>query len=121
MTHGVPKLLRLPHGKAPDAFVAVATVLEKKIHAPAPYAVATMIMLIETLGAVMLLLGLGTRVIAGTMAIMMLVISFSVHYPHWIWNEGGMEYPMMLAAVAGALSLRGGGKYSLDRAIGREI
>ena len=51
----------------------------------------------------------------------MAVISFAVLYPNWSWGKRGMEYALFMGIVALAILLRGGGRYSLDRLIGREF
>ena len=48
-------------------------------------------------------------------------ISFGVLYPNWSWGKRGMEYALFMGIVAFAILLRGGGRYSLDRLIGREF
>jgi len=37
------------------------------------------------------------------------------------WNKLGFEYPLFWAIVVFYFLVRGGGKYSLDAVIGREI
>jgi putative oxidoreductase len=41
--------------------------------------------------------------------------------PKFGWTGAGYEYPLMWGLVMFAVALRGGGPYSLDRAIGREL
>ena len=48
------------------------------------------------------------------------------NYERWrvggfFWNKSGLEYPLLIGAVALVFLIRGGGKYSIDRAIGREL
>ena len=78
----------------------------------------------ETVGAVCLMLGLLTRVVAAMIAVEMAVITFVVHWPNgFIWSTagGGWEFPFFWGLIVFAIALRGGGPYSLDRALGREI
>ena len=121
LTHGVPKLFRLSHGEATDAYTNLVRVLDGRMGLPAPEFFAMLVTTIETLGAVMLVVGLATRIVAPTLAVMMVVIAAGVHWPHWAWSERGMEYPVVLAGMAAAIALRGGGRYSLDSWLGREI
>ncbi len=86
-----------------------------------PLAWAYFIGAVEFFGGIMLALGLATRVVAGAVAIEMAVISFAVLYPTWSWGKHGMEYALFLGIVALAIFLRGGGRWSLDRLIGREL
>jgi putative oxidoreductase len=36
-------------------------------------------------------------------------------------NQGGFEYVLLLGIVMLAIAIRGGGPYSLDRVIGKEL
>jgi putative oxidoreductase len=78
----------------------------------------------ETVGAICLMLGLFTRVIAAIIAVEFAVIAFHASFPNgfgWTRPGGGWEYPFLWGLVIFAIALRGGGPYSLDRLIGREI
>jgi putative oxidoreductase len=78
----------------------------------------------ETIGAICLMLGLFTRVIAAIIALEFAVITFYVSFPNgfgWTRPGGGWEYPLLWGLVIFAIALRGGGPYSLDRLIGREV
>lgn len=78
----------------------------------------------ETVGALCLMLGLLTRVIAAIIAVEFAVITFLVHFKNgfsFASQGGGWEYPLLWGLVIFAISLRGGGPYSLDRLIGREV
>jgi putative oxidoreductase len=86
-----------------------------------PLAWAYFIGAIEFFGGLMLALGLFTRVAAAAVVIEMAVISFAVLYPHWDWGRHGMEYTVFMGLVALGAFLAGGGRYSLDRMIGREF
>ena len=50
----------------------------------------------------------------------MMVIAYH-HLPKFGWTGQGYEYPLMWGLVMLAIALRGGGPYSLDRVIGREL
>jgi putative oxidoreductase len=78
----------------------------------------------ETIGAVFLMLGLFTRPIAASLAIELAVVTFIAHWANgWQFSnpKGGWEYPLVLGLMLFAVALRGGGPYSLDRKIGREV
>jgi putative oxidoreductase len=78
----------------------------------------------ETIGAICLMLGLFTRVIAAIIAVEFAVITFVVHFPNgfgFTRPGGGWEYPLMWGLIIFAISLRGGGPYSLDRVLGKEV
>lgn len=121
LSHGVPKLFRLPHGQAADAYAGVVKAIGQRIGLPAPDLWAVLVTAVESAGAVMLIVGLATRVVAPLLLIEMIVIAFGIHYPRWLWSEGGMEYPFVLIGVFAAIALRGGGRYSIDRLLGREV
>ena len=77
---------------------------------------------LETIGAVCVMLGLLTRIFAAGLAIEMAVIAFYVHPP---WGVAPATSPFQLVLTWGliflAIALRGGGPYSLDRTIGWEL
>jgi len=76
---------------------------------------------VEVFGGLLLALGLFTRFAAGAIAVMLLVAS-TIHLGNgFFWTSGGWEYPVLWAIVALTFVARGGGAYSLDRLIGREI
>jgi putative oxidoreductase len=86
-----------------------------------PLAWAYFIGAVEFFGGILLALGLFTRIVAAAFVIEMAVISFGVLYPSWSWGKRGMEYALFMGIVALAIFLRGGGRWSLDRLIGREF
>ena len=58
----------------------------------------------------------------GFIRALMAVAIIWVHLPiGYFWMTGGLEYPLMWGLVALAFVFRGGGRYSLDALIGREI
>ena len=110
--HGWPKLMM---GVGATANMA----LVKRGIAPAePLAVA--LIAIETIGGLCIALGLFTRFWAAAAVIEMSVIVYH-HLPKFGWGQGGYEYPLFWGLVMLAIALRGGGPYSLDRRIGREL
>lgn len=86
-----------------------------------PLAWAYAIGALEFFGAILLALGLFTRIVAAAFVVEMAVISFAVLYPNWSWGRRGMEYALFMGIIALAIVLRGGGRWSLDRLIGREF
>ncbi len=115
--HGAQKLFGLfgGHGLA-AAQQAFAT------HLGLPGEMAIFAGLIEFFGGLALALGLFTRVAAALVVGMMVVAVFHVHLPNgFFWTEKGFEYPAMWGLLALASVLRGGGRYSLDALIGREL
>ena len=90
---------------------------------PAAYAV----FFLETVGAVCIMLGLFTRLFAAMIFVEFLVIIFVAQWggglAGFTWSRpgGGWEYPAFWALTILAIGLRGGGPYSLDRKLGREL
>lgn len=64
-------------------------------------------------GAVLVLLGLFTRLGALSIAVVMLVAIFQVHWGAFFMPRG-IEFAFSLLASALALTIAGGGKFSLD-------
>ena len=112
LPHGWPKLMM-----GIDATANMALV--KRGIAPAE-PLAVMLILLETVGGLCVALGLFTRFWAAAISIEMLVIVYH-HLPKFGWTGPGYEYPLMWALVMFAVALRGGGPYSLDRRIGKEL
>ncbi len=76
---------------------------------------------VEVFGGLLLALGLFTR-FATTAIAVFLAVAASIHIgAGFFWNKGGWEYPVLWAIIALMFVVRGGGRYSLDRLIGREI
>lgn len=116
-------LMLVPHGwgKLFGGDIPHTAVNFVKLGWPAPLAWAWLVGCLEFFGGLMLAFGLFTRIVAAMIAVEMAVISFLVLWPVWGWAQHGMEYTFMMGVFAFAMALRGGGPYSLDRAIGREI
>jgi putative oxidoreductase len=78
--------------------------------------------LIEFFGGFALALGFATRPVAALAAGMLFIAAIQVHLGNgFFWTAGGYEYPLMWGLVALSFAVRGGGRYSLDAAIGREL
>src|SRR5262249_33588967 len=88
---------------------------------PALYG-AYAVFFLETIGAVLIMLGLFTRFIAAAAAIEFAVITFVAHWSvGFAAGRGGWEYPLFWGLILFAIALRGGGPYSLDRKLGWEL
>lgn len=119
--HGAQKLLGWFGGHGFEGTMGFFT---KTMGLPAPVALFTI--LVEFFAPILLLLGLGTRVAAlGIVGIMVGAIA-TVHAPHGFfmnWSGAqageGFEYHLLAIAIALALLVRGGGSFSIDRAIAR--
>ena len=78
----------------------------------------------ETAGAVLIMLGLFTRFAAASISIEFFLITFLAHLGFgygWTNPRGGWEFPLMWGLIFVAIALRGGGPYSLDRLLRREL
>jgi putative oxidoreductase len=79
-------------------------------------------MFLETVGAVCLIVGLFTRFFAAALAIEMGIAFLVVHMSKgFAVGQGGFEYVLLLGVVLLAIAIRGGGPYSVDRIIGKEL
>ncbi len=79
-------------------------------------------MCLETVGGACLVLGLFTRFFGAALAIEMLVALIFVHLPKgYAAGGGGYEYVLLIGAVCFMFAIRGGGIYSVDRLLGREL
>jgi len=78
--------------------------------------------ILELGGGLLLALGLLTR-IAATAIIVFLVVAIVVyHWPFGFnWEARGIEYPLFWAIVVFHFLIHGGGRFSLDALLGREI
>jgi putative oxidoreductase len=82
---------------------------------------ALLIALTEFAGGLCLALGFLTRPAA--IAIFLFLATAVLHHlpSGFFWPQGGFEYPLLWAVVALAFAIRGGGRYSVDAALGREF
>jgi putative oxidoreductase len=71
----------------------------------------------ELLGAILLLVGLLTRVGAFLLFCTMLTAVIGVHWKNGFFAPGGIEYPLTLAVISLALLISGGGVASIDRGL----
>jgi putative oxidoreductase len=115
-------LMIIPHGwpkvQAGVAATAATALARRGIQPAEPLAIV--IIALETIGGLCVALGLFTRFWAAAIAIEMGVIAWQ-YFPAFGWTRPGYEYPLMWGLVMLAIALRGGGPYSVDRAIGREL
>ncbi len=85
-------------------------------------AFAVAAMFLETVGAVCIILGLFTRFFAAALAIELLIGLLAVHLQAgFSVSKGGYEYILLLGIVMFAIAIRGGGPYSVDRLLGKEL
>ena len=71
---------------------------------------------------ILLAIGLWTRLAAFALAVLLATITFRVRWDAGdFWKATGFEVTLLLALVCLAYLFGGGGRYSLDRRIGREF
>jgi putative oxidoreductase len=78
--------------------------------------------ILELVCGLCLALGLLTRLAAGPIIVFLIVAIVTYHLEFgYNWESRGIEYPLFWALVVLHFLVRGGGAWSLDRLIGREI
>jgi len=85
---------------------------------PLPMVSASLSMVTEVSGILLLVLGLGTRLISLPMMFIMVIASLTVHLPNGFpAGDNGFEIPLYYFLMLFALVIYGPGKYSLDHLI----
>jgi putative oxidoreductase len=78
--------------------------------------------ILELVCGLCLALGFLTRLAAGPILVFLIVAIVTYHLDlGYNWESRGVEYPLFWALVVFHFLVRGGGAWSLDRLIGREI
>lgn len=112
IAHGRGKL------KDPRGFAGIL----EKLHVPAPLVFAWLVALLETVGAVLVILGVATRLLALGLAVDMLVAlaTFRIGKVPFASGPkgGGWDLEFLLLAIALALVFTGGGRFALDPYLG---
>jgi putative oxidoreductase len=92
-----------------------------------PVIFAFLAIMAESLGSIALLTGFMTRIAALGIGTVMVVAVLMVHLPHgffmnWFGNQKGegFEFHLLAIAIAIALIIKGGGKWSIDRFLSKE-
>ncbi|SFW66763.1 putative oxidoreductase [Pseudomonas sp. NFACC09-4] len=116
-THGLPKALRTSHGSMADPMAGSINLIQNVMGLPFAAQLAFLVMLLETVGALMLAVGLATRLVALLIAIQMLAISYALG-PTWPWIDRGIEFPVLMGFLALYIVARGGGAHSVDTRLG---
>ena len=112
LPHGIPKLLEGVEATAAKALT------RRGIEAAEPLAVVLIVL--ETVGGLCVAMGLFTRFFAAAITCEMAVIAYH-HLPKFGWTGPGYEYPLMWGLIMLAVALRGGGPFSIDRKLGKEL
>ncbi len=91
------------------------------MHYPLPMVSASISMVTEVGGIVLLILGLGSRIIAFPMMFIMIVATFTVHISNgFAAGDNGFEIPLYYFVMLFALVIYGSGKYSVDYLISKK-
>ncbi|WP_431288739.1 DoxX family protein [Roseateles chitinivorans] len=112
-THGLPKVLGTSHGSMADPMAGSIRLIDQVMGLPFAPQLAVLVMLLETVGAVALAIGLCTRWVALAFALEMIGICVALG-PTWPWIDRGIEYPVLMAVLAAYVVVRGGGAYAVD-------
>jgi putative oxidoreductase len=121
--HGAQKVLGWFGGAG---FATTLASFSDKMHIPAAFAILAI--LTEFFGPIALFLGFLTRLAALAIAFDMLVAALLVHvhsgfFMNWLGKQKGegLEYDLLLWAIALALIIQGAGRFSLDRVIATRL
>lgn len=119
--HGCQKLLGWFGAPAMDAYVKSFSRAGAWAGAPGwVYYIGVL----ELIGGILLVLGLFTRVVAVQLVGFLAIAAFVVHWPvGYFWSRpgGGWEMPLSWMIICLVILIRGGGAYSLDRKLGKEV
>lgn len=110
------------YGKVMGPGPAGVTGMFTRMAFPAPGAMAYVAIFLETIGTLCVAIGLFTRFFSAALAVEMLVILITAHWAKgFSVGQGGYEYVLLLGMVYFYIALRGGGRYSVDAKIGKEL
>jgi putative oxidoreductase len=115
--HGCQKLFGWFGGLGFEKFTEI---FDKIGWHPAVFWVA-LVALTESVGGLMLAFGFLTRFAAAAILIFMLNAVWATSVKGFFWAQGGMEYPILIGVVALVFLIKGGGRYSIDHALGKEL
>jgi len=122
LPHGAQKIFGWFGGYG---FTGTMNFFTATMHIPWVFALAAI--LAESLGAIALLAGLGTRLAAAAIATNMVVAVLTSHlgngfFMNWFGNQKGegFEYHLLVVGLALVLMIQGGGRWSADGRITRD-
>jgi putative oxidoreductase len=112
--HGIQKILSVPVSKFG------ANIAAKGL--PFAEGLTYLTYFTESVAAACLAIGLFTRIAAAMVGIQMLVIVFVFQWQFgYFWTNRGYEYPLLWLLLCIAIFFKGGGRYSVDRLVGKEF
>jgi len=115
--HGAQKFFGWFGGMGYEKFVALFNTLGYR---PGMFWL-TLVALTEFVGGFLLVIGLFTRFAALALVIFMIVAVHFTSGKGFFWTQGGLEYSLLILFVGLVFLIRGGGDYSLDQRLGREL
>ena len=115
--HGCQKLFGWFGGLGFEKFTEI---FDKIGWHPAVFWVA-LVALTESVGGLLLAFGFMTRFAAAAIMIFMINAVWATHTKGFFWAQGGMEYPLLIGTVALVFLIKGGGRFSVDHALGKEL
>jgi putative oxidoreductase len=114
LRHGIQKVLNVPIAKFAPNIAAKGL--------PFAEGLAYLTYFAESVAAACLAIGLLTRIAAAVIGIEMLVIVFVFQWQFgYFWTVRGYEYALLWLLLCIAIFFKGGGRYSVDRMIGKEF
>ena len=116
LVHGYGKVMR---GMPGQAKVLDVTLPDWKAY---NLELSYLLTFVEGVGGLCIILGLFTRFFAAANAIEMGFLTFIVYWSTgFSWLNRGYEYTLLWGIMCLAIALRGGGPWSLDRWLGKEL
>jgi putative oxidoreductase len=115
--HGCQKLFGWFGGLGFEKFTEI---FDKIGWHPAAFWVA-LVALTESVGGLLLAFGFMTRFAAAAIVIFMINAVWATSAKGFFWAQGGMEYPILIGIVALVFLIKGGGRFSVDHALGKEL
>jgi putative oxidoreductase len=115
--HGCQKLFGWFGGLGFEKFTEI---FDKIGWHPAVFWVA-LVALTESVGGLLLAFGFLTRFAAAAILIFMINAVWATSAKGFFWAQGGMEYPILIGVVALVFLIKGGGRFSVDHALGKEL
>ena len=114
LPHGVQKLLFGSTARLAEGIAAKGL--------PFPLLLAYLTFIAESAAAACLAIGLLTRFAAAMIFVQMAVIVIFFQWSGgYFWTNRGYEFPLLWAALCLAIFFRGGGRWSVDYYLGKEI
>ena len=114
LPHGIQKVLNVPIAKFAPNIAAKGL--------PFAEGLAYLTYFAESVAAACLAVGLLTRIAAAMIGIEMLVIVVLFQWQFgYFWTARGYEYALLWLLLCVAIFFKGGGRYSIDRMIGKEF